>query len=107
MSSFNKIEEDSYSANAVSLPDYNKLTADRFKTGTDRKEWLMKLYPKTTWDDILTLRRGDHDHDPIVNYLTKNIETLSRVGYKEVAEKHLKDYRQQMYPELFGPSRSL
>lgn len=107
MGSFNKIGEDSHRTKAGGQPDYNKLTADRFNTSIDRKAWLMKLYPKTTWEDILTLRREDHDHDPIVNYLTKNIETLSRVGYKEVAEKHLKDYRQQMYPELFGPGRLL
>jgi len=80
---------------------YYKLIAAQFMTGAGRKEHLKKLHPKTKWGDILKIRQNDYDNDAIVKYLLQNIETLGTIGYRNIAEKHLRDYQLQAYPELF------
>jgi hypothetical protein len=80
---------------------YYKLIAAQFRTGVDWKEHLIKLHPKTKWEDILKIRQNDYNKDPIIKYLLQNIETLGTIGYRSIAEKHLRDYQLQAYPELF------
>jgi hypothetical protein len=80
---------------------YYKLIAAQFIIGVDRKEHLIKLHPKTKWEDILKIRQNDYNKDPIIKYLLQNIETLGTIGYRSIAEKHLRNYQLQAYPELF------
>jgi len=80
---------------------YYKLVSAQFMKSLGWKEHRTKLYPKTKWEDILRIRQNDYDNDDIVKYLLQNIETLGAIGYRSTAEKHLRDYQLQSYPELF------
>ncbi|MFC6101107.1 hypothetical protein [Olivibacter domesticus] len=80
---------------------YYKIVAAQFKSNVDRKKHLIKLYPKTKWEDILKIRQNDYNNDTIIQYLIQNIDVLETFGYRTVAEKHLRDYQLQAYPELF------
>lgn len=80
---------------------YYKIVAAQFKSNVDRKRHLMHLYPKTRWENIIKIRQNDYNNDAIVQYLIQNIEALEAFGYRTAAEKHLRDYQLQAYPELF------
>jgi len=77
------------------------LQADKFNPYINRKEHLQRIYPKLTWEAILSHRREVYTRDRIIIYLKQNIERLGALGFREVAERHLHQYERENYPELF------
>ncbi|MEH6305791.1 hypothetical protein RYH73_09055 [Olivibacter sp. CPCC 100613] len=83
------------------------LQADKFNPHINRKEHLLRIYPKMSWEAILSVRREAYRQDPIITYLKENIVKLSSLGFKEIAEEHLTSYERETYPELFFNETSI
>lgn len=78
------------------------LQADKFNHGLSRKEHLQRIYPNLSWKKIIQLRITAYNQDRIIFYLKENVTRLSALGFRTIAEAHLKRYERETYPELFS-----